>query len=152
MDGYIQHVISNNKGISLPVRVTMKNIAFGAKASSSSDLDSVCKASYANDENNGTLWIGGTAPEEWLQLDFEKSVPIEKIEVYPEFPIYSYHYKIDISENGTDWKTVDDGRENNMIGSQITLQKKLNARCVRIKMVNNKNLPRRAIGEINVYY
>ncbi len=150
-DGYLQHVIATNKGISLPATSKEKNIAFGAKVYSSSDLDTVCKAAYANDENNGTLWIGGTAPEEWLQLDFEKSIAINKIEVYPEFPIYAYHYKIDISDNGTNWKTVDDGMENNTIGSPVKVQKKMQARFVRITMANNKNLPRPGIWEIKVF-
>lgn len=106
---------------------------------------------YPNDENNGTLWIGRKALEEWLQLDFEKSISFNKIEVYTEFPIYAYYYKIDISENGTDWKTIDDGMKNKKIGSPITLEKKLRTRFVRIKIANSKDLPRPYIWEIKVF-
>ena len=74
-----------------------------------------------------------------MQLDFEKSIPFNKIEVYTEFPM------------GTDWKTEDDGMKNKKIGSPITLEKKLRTRFVRIKMANSKDLPRPHIWEIKVF-
>jgi arabinoxylan arabinofuranohydrolase len=150
-DSSLQHVVATHKGISFPFTNKEKNIAFGAKTKSSSDLDTVCKATYATDENNGTLWIGGKSANEWLQVDFERTVFIERIEVFTEFPIYPYQYKIEISGNGKDWTNVDDGMKNTKIGSPIVVQKKLQAGFVRVTMANNKKGPRPGIWELKVF-
>lgn len=108
-DGSIQHVIATNKG-RWPVLKSheRKNLAFEAKVQSSSDLSTCCKASYVNDENNGTLWIGGKSAMEWITLDLEEKQSISEVDVYPEFPIYAYKYKIEFSDNGKTWTMLKD--------------------------------------------
>ncbi len=151
-DGSMQHVVATQKGVSpLSKTNSKKNLALNASILSSSDLDTVCKAAYAVDENNGTLWIGGTSPEEWLMIDFQKITPISAIEVYPEFPIYVYKYMIDVSDDGKQWTTVKDGMENTENGSPFGITKNINARFVRVTLANNKSTPRPGIWEIKIY-
>lgn len=149
--GGIQHVLTTHRGTLPAIEAKRKNLAFGAKVQSSSDLDPITKASYVNDENNGTLWIGGKADQDWLTIDLGKVLPIQRIEIFVEFPIYAYSYQLDVSNNGKDWRTVDDQMENTKIGSPMFLDKKLNARFVRVTMPNRKSTPRQAIWELKVY-
>ncbi len=150
-NGGIQHVVTTHKGTLPTVERERINVAFGAKVKSSSDLDSVTKASYINDENNGTLWIGGKTDEAWVSIDLGSVMPVQRIEIFVEYPIYAYAYKLEISDNGKDWKTVDDQNENKKIGSPMVLDKKLNARFVRVIMPNKKGTPRQGIWELKVY-
>ena len=129
----------------------MKNIAFGARVKSSSDLDTVCKASYANDENNGTLWIGGKYAQQWLQLDLGIVKSFNEVQIFPEFPIKPYQYKIEISENSNDWKLADDQWENSKIGSPMISRGKFRARYIRIILRNEIQNLRPGIWEVKVY-
>ncbi|MEO7393371.1 MAG: discoidin domain-containing protein, partial [Chitinophagaceae bacterium] len=147
----IQHVVTTHKGTLPSVEGERKNVAFGAKVQSSSDLDSITKASYINDENNGTLWIGGKKDQAWVSIDLGSVLPVQRIEIFVEYPIYAYAYKLEISDNGKIWKTVDDQMENKKIGSPMFLDKKLNARFVKVTMPNKKGTPRPGIWELKVY-
>ncbi len=151
-DSSIQLVITTHKG-AWPVTNTneRKNIAFNAKVQSSSDLDISCKASYVNDENNGTLWIGVKAAIEWIVIDLEKKETISEINIYTEFPIYAYKYKIDISDNGKDWVTLEDKMDNAEIGSPIVIMRNFKTRFIRVSMPNAEKSPRPGIWEIKVY-
>lgn len=151
-DGSIQHVVATHNSPWLIAKSNERtNIAFNAKVQSSSELGDSCKASFVNDENNGTLWIGGKSAEEWIMIDLEKNKPIREIEVYTEFPIYAYKYKIDISENGKDWTMLKDGMDNTKNGSPIVIKKNLNARFIRVSMPNAEGSPRPGIWEIKLY-
>ena len=150
-NGVMEHVLTTHKGTLPKVDSKRKNLAFDAKATSSSDLDTICKASYVNDENNGTLWVGDGTESEWVVLDFEREIPIEEIEIYVEYPIYSYSYKIEISKNGNDWKIIDDQINNTKIGSPMVLQQKVKTLYLRVTMKDNKIAPRPGIWEIKVY-
>ncbi len=151
-DGSIQHVVSTHKGVWPIFQIDeRKNLALNAKVESSSDLDICCKAGYVNDENNGTLWIGGKLAIEWITIDLEKKQSVSEIEVYPEFPIYPYKYKIDVSDNGRDWTTLRDGMHNTEIGSPIVVKGNFNTRFIRVNMPNNEGSPRPGIWEIKVH-
>ena len=150
-DGEMQHVIATHKGTLPKVKDEKKNLAFGAKVTTSSDLDEVCKASYVNDENNGTLWIAKGTASEWVSLDFKKEINFNKVEIYFEYPIYPYAYSIEISQDGKDWKIIDDESSNTKIGSPMVLDKKLKAKYLRINLKDNKIASRLGIWEIKVF-
>lgn len=150
-DGVMEHVLTTHRGTLPTIESKRKNLAFDAKATSSSDLNPISKASYVNDENNGTLWIGNSTASESIVLDFERETAIEDIEIYVEYPIYAYAYEISTSKNGTDWTTVDDQAKNTKIGSPMSFKQKLKTRYIKVTLKDNKIAPRPGIWEIKVY-
>jgi arabinoxylan arabinofuranohydrolase len=152
-DGSIQRVVTTHRGIGELQPVKMKsNIAFGVNSISSSDLDSVAtKAKFTVDENNGTLWIGGKHTQEWLQLDLGAIKSFNEIQIFTEFPIKAYQYKIEVSEDNKDWKLADNQWENTKIGSPMVSQSNFKARYIRIVLRNEKQNTRPGIWEVKVY-
>lgn len=61
----------------------------------------------------GTKWlpVSGALPQ-WLTVDLGISMPITKIITCPEFGHVSYSYKIEASDDNTNWKTLVDRRSN----------------------------------------
>ena len=127
------------------------NLALNAKVNSSSNFSPETKATYAVDENNGTLWIGGKSEEEWIVVDLDRTKQFSTIEIYPEYPIYTYQYKMDISEDGKQWTNIKNEMNNTQNGSPFEIQKKTKARFVRITMPNREKGPRPGIWEIKIY-
>ncbi|MET4080282.1 arabinoxylan arabinofuranohydrolase [Pedobacter sp. UYP30] len=152
-DGSIKRVVTTHKGVpALQDVASRTNIAFESKVTSSHDLDSVItQAKYAVDENNGTLWIGGKYAEEWLQLDLGSVKSFKEIQVFPEFPIKAYQYKVELSDDQKTWKLADDKWENTKIGSPMVTDKDMKARFIRITLRNNQDNPRPGIWEVKVY-
>ena len=150
-DGEIVHVVSTHKGIDPIIPNDSKNLALEAHTTSSSTLDTITKSAYVNDENNGTLWIGMPSEEAWVQLDFEKEIQSTRVEIYPEFPIYTYSYRIETSKNGQDWENVKDAMDNGAIGSPLVLEKKMKMRYLRVYFSTPDNTPRPGIWELKVY-
>lgn len=150
-DGGIGHVVSTHKGVPPAITDKTKNLALKAQAKSSSDLDTVCRAAYVNDENNATLWINGASEKAWIQLDFGKEIKAKAVEIYPEFPIYTYPYRIETSIDGENWTVVEDAMDNTKIGSPLVLEKKLNMRYLRVNLSTKEKDPRPGIWEIKVF-
>ena len=71
-DGSIKRVVTTNRGLAALKDAGQKvNLAFNARVTSSSDLDSsVTSAKNAVDENNATLWIGGNYAQEWITVSY----------------------------------------------------------------------------------
>ena len=152
-DGSLQRVVTTHKGVGALQPVKMKpNLAFEAKTTSSSDLDSiVTKSNFAVDENNGTLWIGRKYAQEWLQLDLGVVKSFNEIQIFPEFPIKAYQYKIQVSDDDKNWKLAEDQWENTKIGAPLVSQSKFKARYIRIILRNEKQNPRPGIWEVKIY-
>lgn len=144
-------MVSTHKGIPPVAKDKSKNIALEARATSSSSLDTIVDPKYVNDDNNATLWIGNDSEVAWVQLDFGKKVQPSRVEIYPEFPIYAYSYRVETSQNGKDWEIIQDGENNTKIGSPLSLDKKLNMRYLRVNLSNKENDPRPGIWEIKVF-
>lgn len=151
-DGGIDHVLTTHRGIK-PIKETKQrnNLAFNASVQSSSDFRPETKTAFVVDENNGTLWVGGEAAEEWITVDLNKAEQITSIEIYPEYPIYTYQYKVDISDDGNKWTNIKSETNNKQNGSPIEIQKNINARFVRVTMPNSDKGPRPGIWEIKIY-
>jgi arabinoxylan arabinofuranohydrolase len=152
-DGSLQRVVTTHKGVGALQPVTIKpNLASGVKVTSSTDLDTIAtKAKFAVDENNGTLWIGGKYAQEWLQLDLGAVKSFDEIQLFPEFPIKAYQYKIEVSDDNKRWNLTDNQWENTKIGSPIVSQSKFKARYLRITLRNEKQNPRPGIWEVKIY-
>jgi arabinoxylan arabinofuranohydrolase len=150
-DGQMQHVIATNKGTLPVVETTDKNLAFSAKVTASSQFDAITKPSDVVDENNATLWITKEKESAWISLDFGKEISFNKVEIYFEYPIYPYAYSVEISDNGNDWKELDNQFNNSKIGSPMVLDTKSKARFIRVNLKNNRKAPRFGIWEIKVY-
>lgn len=152
-DGSLQRVVTTHKGVgALNQLQTKQNLAFGANVTSSSSLDTtVTKAKFAVDENDGSLWIGGKYAQEWLQLDLGVAKSFNEIQIFPEFPIKAYQYKIELSEDNKDWKLAANQWENVKIGSPMVSNSKFKARYIRIVLRNEKQNMRPGIWEVKVY-
>jgi len=124
-NGEIEHVLTTHKGTLPKVKDPKQNLAFGALATSSSDINVVAKASYVNDENNGTLWVGNKSDAEWVSLDLKRAILIEEIQIFVEYPIYSYAYTVETSIDGKNWELLDDQTSNTKIGSPMVVKKAL---------------------------
>ncbi|MEO7121234.1 MAG: discoidin domain-containing protein, partial [Ginsengibacter sp.] len=152
-DGSIKRVVTTNKGVGALKDASNKiNLAFNCKVTSSSALDSVVTAAKnAVDENNSTPWIGGNYLQEWIMLDLGAVKSFNEIQLFPEFPIKAYQYKIEISDDNKTWRLADDQWENKKIGSPMVTQSKFDTRYIRITMRNEKDNPRPGIWEVKVY-
>ncbi|MGV8963636.1 MAG: family 43 glycosylhydrolase [Candidatus Saccharimonadaceae bacterium] len=151
-DGGIDHVLTTHRGVKPIVGTAQRiNLALNAKVNSSSNFSPETKATFAVDENNGTLWIGGKSEEEWIVVDLDRTKQFSTIEIYPEYPIYTYQYKMDISEDGKQWTNIKNEMNNTQNGSPFEIQKKTKARFVRITMPNREKGPRPGIWEIKIY-
>ncbi len=152
-DGSIKRVVTTHKGVGALKPVDeKKNRAFQSKVSSSTDLDSVVtNAKFAVDENNGTLWIGGKYKQEWLQLDLGAVKSFNEIQIFPEFPIKAYQYKIEVSDDNKTWKLADNRWENSKNGAPLITRSKFEDRYIRITLRNERDNPRPGIWEVKVY-
>lgn len=150
-NGGIDHVVSTHKGITPISTDKTVNLALRAQASSSSDLDSITRSAYVNDENNATLWINGASESAWVQLDFGKEIEANTVEIYPEYPIYAYPHRIETSNDGKNWTEVKDTMDNVKIGSPLVLEKKLKMRYLRVNLSSMGNHPRPGIWEVKVF-
>ncbi|MEJ7737170.1 MAG: family 43 glycosylhydrolase [Chitinophagaceae bacterium] len=152
-DGSIKRVVTTNRGLGALKDADKKNnLAFNCTVSSSSVLDSVVTtAKNAVDENNGTPWIGGSYAQEWLMLDLGALKTINEIHIFPEFPIKSYQYKIEVSDDNNTWRIADDQSENKKFGSPLITKSKITVQYIRITMRNEKMNPRPALWEIKVF-
>ncbi|MGY3051863.1 arabinoxylan arabinofuranohydrolase [Pedobacter sp. UYEF25] len=152
-DGSIKRVVTTHRGVPALQQIsTQTNIAFGSIITSSHDLDSmVTQANNAVDDNNTTLWIGGKYAEEWLRVDLGRVKSFKEIQVFPEFPIKYYQYRVEISDDNKTWKLADDKSGNIEIGSPMVSSGKFKARYVRVVMLNGKDKPRPGIWEVKIY-
>jgi arabinoxylan arabinofuranohydrolase len=152
-DGSIKRIVTTNKGVGALKDAYKKiNLAFNCSVTSSSNLDPVVTAAKnAVDENNATPWIGGNYAQEWLTLDMGAVKHFNEIQLFPEFPIKTYQYKIEISEDNKNWSLADNQWENKNIGSPLITQSKFTARYIRIIYRNEKNNTRPGMWEVKVF-
>ncbi|MEO7801968.1 MAG: family 43 glycosylhydrolase [Ginsengibacter sp.] len=152
-DGSIKRVVTTNKGVgALKDASKQINLAFNCTVTSSSNLDSIVTAAKnAVDENNSTPWIGGSYAQEWIMLDFGAVKSLKEIQVFPEFPIKAYQYKIEVSADNKTWNLADDQWENKKIGSPLITASKFEVRYIRITMRNEKNNSRPGVWEVKVF-
>ena len=154
-DGSIQRVVTTHVGVGPlgPVAEKRRNLAARAPTTSSADLSPKTRASYATDENNGTLWIGQPGPTAWLTVDLGAVRPVREVAFYPEFPIYTYHYQVLTSPDNRTWTVVGSQTSTPALAAPLTvaLPTAARARYVRVQLNQVKNGPRPGIWEVQVY-
>lgn len=132
---------------------TAKNLAYGAKTTSSSDYSEWFKSDYAVDDNNATLWkpknCNGDA---WLQIDLGKETKFNQIWTQFEYATFFYQYKIETSIDGSTWSMYADRTSNTDQGSPMIDKGEAKARYVRITITDTqKNGHFGAIWNVKVF-
>lgn len=88
-------------------------IAVGKPVTTSSPPEEHHRPEYAVDGNSwdkdaSSWWVGPPAPQ-WLQIDLEEAVRIDRVRVYPYWDGYRfYQYSVDVSADGESWTRVAD--------------------------------------------
>ncbi len=152
-DGSMQRVVTTHVGVGplgpLPKR---QNLAYRAPVTSSGDLDAKTKASYATDENNGTLWIGQPGPSAWLTVDLGTAKPVREVAIYPEFPIYRYDFEVLTSSDNRTWTSAGRQASPPAVASPLTVAlPPTKARYVRVQLTPRAGGPRAGVWEVKVY-
>jgi len=100
--------------LKLPVK---GNLAMaGTPAASSEEVAKKNFAKHANDGNLATRWCaaGGRSGESW-QIDLGKPQHVRSLRIHWEKPKTAYRYKVDVSGDGKQWKTIVDHSENKKV-------------------------------------
>ena len=151
----------------------VENLAFDAKVTASSTYSEWFKPEYAVDDNNGTLWRAASAGHDWrgthaknpawLQLDLGEVKQFNEIFTQFEYATFFYQYKIEISNDGTNWTLFADKTQNTQQGSPMidvcegyqekgVKAKPASARYIRITITDTqKNGHFPAIWNVKVY-
>ncbi|HLR63590.1 MAG TPA: family 20 glycosylhydrolase [Lentibacillus sp.] len=81
------------------------NMAAGKPATASSNETAELTPDLAVDENDETRWASGYTDNEWIYVDLLKQQPISKVVLKWE-DAYGKGYKIQVSNDGENWKDV----------------------------------------------
>lgn len=152
----ISKVAPTNKGIGLLGSSTLLplDLAFKAKVSASSYYHLISKKTPYNttdynykyipenavDNNNGTLWrANGTDLPQSLVIDLGVSKNIKRVTTQFEYPTYYYQYKIEVSEDSTDWQLFSDKTANRRSGCPMIDDNDKSARYVRLTITGTEN-------------
>lgn len=143
---------------------TLANLAFGAKVEASSTYSEWFKPEYAVDDNNGTLWRAADAHSPAsLTIDLGETKEFNEIFTQFEYTTFFYQYRIDISDNASDWALFADRTDNHLQGSPMVdvckgyqqegvKGKPASARYIRITVTDTqKNGHFPAIWNVKVY-
>lgn len=154
-DGAIKPVIATDHGVPLDfvkatkIRKPIQPIS--TKASSS--ISPALGAEKAFDSDYGTLWA---APKDagpvWLQADFGKEILITEIQPVFDRVMGDYTYRIEHSAQGTDWEPYAEANNANAQIWPVSHQKSVEARYVRITILNQtQEKSRTGLWELKVY-
>lgn len=149
----------NAQNVLSPLKLSERNLAYGAKVTASSYYDEWFKPEYATDDNNGTLWKaakgnwdGAEWHEEWLEIDLGKAMTFNEVWTQFEYPTFFYQYRIETSRDGVIWELFADRTHNTMQGSPMIDKGNTKARYVRLTIADtqkNGHLP--AVWNIKVW-
>lgn len=106
--------------------VVYENIAAGKSVTASSQQDdngNTNFASNATDDDETTRWcaMGGDLPQ-WLRVDLGNAYAIAGFEILWENAELIYKYRIEVSNDGTNWTTAVDMTGNNAVNGVSDLQ------------------------------
>ena len=157
-EGDILPVVPTHNGI-IPASLRDKssspaNMVIGSKVTASSEYSEWFKASYAVDDNNATMWRARNCNDPaWLQIDLGRSSRFNEIFTQFEYATFFYQYKIEVSDDGKNWKMYSDKTENIIQGSPMVDTGDAVARYIRITITDTqKNGHFPAIWNVKVYY
>jgi len=153
--GDIKKIVPTHKGIGLLGKNTrpQHDLAFGKKATASSAYSDDFRASFAVDNNNGTLWrAANNEGSAWLTVDLGDAQSIRTVLLEMEYPTYAYRYAVEVSDDGAHWQMFADNRKNDRWASPIVEVGHAKARYVRLTVYDAQlvGLPR-GLWNIKVY-
>ncbi|MFZ3495466.1 discoidin domain-containing protein [Streptomyces sp. 5.8] len=121
------------KVVAPPVSGT--NIALNRPANASSAQasygDCPCPAGNATDGNTGTRWASDWSDPQWISVDLGAVKAIRTLQLVWD-PAYAKSYEVQLSDDGTNWRTVHSTTTGN--GDIDTINVSANARHVRLNL------------------
>ncbi|MEU9027059.1 discoidin domain-containing protein [Streptomyces sp. NPDC048383] len=121
------------KVVAPPVSGT--NIALNKPATASSSQasygDCPCPAGNATDGNTTTRWASDWSDPQWISVDLQASRAIRTLQLVWD-PAYAKSYEVQLSDDGTNWRTVHTTTTAN--GDIDTINVSANARHVRLHL------------------
>lgn len=131
------------------------NLAAGRPATASSEQDGGHAAALAFDGSRETGWSAaeGEAGPQWLQVDLGESAEIGRIETYLDSKEEPYRYRLDISDDETNWSAYADRSGNTVAGNPGYTDKGIaTARYVRLTFEESgQPLDQIGVRELRVY-
>ena len=131
----------------------IQNLAFQARVTASSELGRDFQATYAVDDNNGTLWRpANNQGEAWLQIDLGKPTQFNQVWLQFEYATFFYQYKVETSVDGQTWNLYADKTQNTDAGSPMIEKGNVKARYIKITITDTqKNGHFGALWNVKVY-
>ncbi|MEU3854842.1 discoidin domain-containing protein [Streptomyces sp. NPDC029554] len=115
--------------------VTGTNMALNkpttASSFQSSYGDCPCEPAKATDGRADTRWASDWSDPQWIQVDLGSATPVRKLQLVWD-PAYAKSYEVQISDNGTAWRTVHSTTTGN--GDIDTIDVAATARHVRLHL------------------
>ncbi|MFI8215749.1 discoidin domain-containing protein [Streptomyces sp. NPDC085932] len=115
--------------------VTGTNVALNkpttASSFQSSYGDCPCEPAKATDGRADTRWASDWSDPQWIQVDLGSATPVRKLQLVWD-PAYAKSYEVQISDNGTAWRTVHSTTTGN--GDIDTIDVAATARHVRLHL------------------
>ena len=103
------------------------------------EYDYTYQASFANDDNNATMWkAASTDFPQNLSLDLGSVQKIARVFTQFEFASYYYQYTIEYSTDGKLWKTYADRSNNRTAGSPMIDDNEVSARYLKLTVLNTE--------------
>ncbi|WP_165501339.1 family 43 glycosylhydrolase [Pedobacter psychrodurus] len=129
------------------------DLALNAKIKASSFYSDDFKPSFANDNNNGTLWKPkNNRAASWLEIDLGSVKPVKSVHTQFEYATWYYQYMIEYSIDGKLWKTYADRTKNLQHGSPMADYGTVTARYIRLRITGTEYPGlNRAVWNIRVY-
>ena len=132
-EGRIEKVTPTHEG---PVWVRDRSAGrhvISATATASSGANANTSASFAVDDNYATYW--SPAPDatgNWLRLDLGRIRSFAKQEIRFEYAWKPYRFRIETSEDGSEWRILSDHLGAPVQGSPVVIDRVAAARYVRL--------------------
>jgi hyaluronoglucosaminidase len=126
-----------------------KNVAEGKTATASSSEVSWLTPNLAVDGNNNTRWASLYTDNQWISVDLGQVYSIEKVKLYWE-SAYGKQYKIQVSNDGSQWKDVYTELNSNG-GTDVIQFPAVEARYVKMQGIKRSSSWGYSLYEISVF-
>ncbi|MFE1035719.1 discoidin domain-containing protein [Streptomyces sp. NPDC058807] len=93
--------------------------------------DCPCEPAKATDGRTDTRWASDWSDPQWIQVDLGAATPVRKLQLVWD-PAYAKSYDVEVSDNGTTWRTVHSTTAGN--GDIDTIGVAETARHVRLRL------------------
>ncbi len=152
-DGLIAKVIPTHRGPPfVQGREPSGNLAEGAVATASSELDALHSAARVIDDNYATHWTAAAgSTNNWLQLDLGAAKKISRAEIRFEYAWKKYAFALETSSDGKNWSMLADHRTAGVSGSPQIVSATAECRYLRLSFQDTAGGEAPAVVEWAVY-